>query len=61
MYGELFGSMSWALLMLLHMMMPVLIIILAVALGDGLWNRVRIKSAFSSRMQDSIKDTPGER
>lgn len=54
MYGDFYGSLAWALLMLFYMVLPVLLIILAVTLGAGLWSRMKGKRSFNGGAPDFI-------
>lgn len=38
--GSIYGDFLWAVLMLLHMVVPILLIVLAVILGAGLWGKI---------------------
>lgn len=43
MFGEVFGSFYWGIWMLLHMLIPIIVIVLVISLGTGLWDRYRKK------------------
>ncbi|MHB8156480.1 MAG: SHOCT domain-containing protein [Desulfocucumaceae bacterium] len=43
MFGGVFGSFYWGISMLLHMLIPIIVIVLTISLGTGLWDRYRKK------------------
>ncbi|MFZ5645531.1 MAG: hypothetical protein ACOY46_18360 [Bacillota bacterium] len=43
MFGGVFGNFYWGISMLLHMLIPIIVIILAISLGTGLWDKYRKK------------------
>lgn len=49
MFDGILGNLFWSLSMLFHMIIPVLLIILAVSVGVGVWNRTRRKEDNDSR------------